>query len=119
LASARDSTGPLAVDSTNVYWWEFDDTQSAGVIREVPLTGGTPTTLVSASSGVEAIALDAANIYWVDAYGKIMKAPLSGGTSTVLATLAADDLHSSLAVDATNVYWMRGGTVASVMKVAK
>jgi hypothetical protein len=49
------------------------------------------------------IALDGANVYWLNASnGGVMKSPLDGGAPTVLDE---GDISWGLAVDATHVYW--------------
>jgi hypothetical protein len=57
-----------------------------------------------------AIAVDATSVYWTDGNGDghINKAPLTGGTSTTIAT--GQYGSNSIAVDATSVYWQESGT---------
>jgi hypothetical protein len=65
----------VAADDTGVYW---TDRLDQGWIWKMPLEGGPSTPLASndqeVGSGM-AIAVDAANVYWMDGYGAIYKAP--------------------------------------------
>jgi hypothetical protein len=60
------------------------------------------------------MAVDAANVYFVDDQG-IESVPIGGGAVT---TLAAGVSANGIAVDANNVYWTSGGD-GTVMKLAK
>jgi hypothetical protein len=76
------------------------------------------------------IAVDATNIYWVDARGaRCRRCPRAGGPTTTLATypprsIAASENPTQLAVDVANVYWVEPGDAAagcgngSIMKVS-
>ena len=71
----------------------------------IPLAGGTPTTLATGQQ-TSAVAVDAANAYWVTYAtpgGVVMKVSLSGGTPVPLAT--QQNRAAPIAVDGTSVYW--------------
>jgi hypothetical protein len=82
---------------------------------------GTVTTLgtdIDEGYGVAAtgIALDDANVYWVDqtTVGTVRKVSKRGGTVT---TLARDTSPIAIAVDATSVYWSDvGGNIRRIPK---
>ena len=107
LASGDVTAMAIAVDRTNAYW----TTESLNVLFKVPLAGGTAMPLVKATDGgARFLALDAAAIYYTTATptnGKVMKAPLSGGTPVVLADGQA--AAWGIAVDGTDVYWANAG----------
>lgn len=59
--------------------------------------------LADAQAWPDFIALDGANVYWLNSSnGGVMKSPLDGGAPTVLDE---GDVSWGLAVDATHVYW--------------
>lgn len=63
--SPNSLPGALVVDDTTVYWTDWDGpSETKGRILEVPLTGGTPSTLLEAEELAPAIAVDATSVYW-------------------------------------------------------
>jgi len=126
-----DPGGPdsIAVDGTSVYW---DDTGDAGMgvadntaLMKAPLSGGgTVTTLASVAGpatmgGVDLLALDSTDVYWSSrafggfggVFGGVLRIPLSGGTTTTLASNAAP---LGIAIDSARVYWSNSTTVMTV-----
>jgi formylglycine-generating enzyme required for sulfatase activity len=105
---ASGPAGAIAVDGTNVYWTTEDS------VLSVPLGGGMPSTLASGQAGVEDVAVDSANVYWVTwgdtnyptyGVGAVVKAPLTGGAATTLASNGNQAGDNFLAVDGTSIYW--------------
>ncbi len=77
-----------------VYWTEY-----ASSVRTVSVDGGAPQTFATASNLVSnALAIDAANLYW-STNDAVYQAPLAGGTPKTIGPSAA-----AIAVDATSVY---------------
>lgn len=81
----------------------------------LPLTGGTPATLLSGRTPVN-MTVDETSIYWTEsgANGSIVKIPLAGGAPTTLAS--GQGFPYAIAVDGTSVYWTTTGD-GTVMKV--
>jgi hypothetical protein len=102
------SSYTVAIDDANVY------TTSRGQIISCAKEGcsGGPTVLATGPDTAMGIAVDAANVYWVQQAPNpaIFKAPKQGGSPTVLAQTDGYEI----AVDATNVYWAG----SSIQKVA-
>ena len=109
VEGAADS---LAVDDASVYW-----TDSLYVYSQ-PKDGGKPKKLASDQGQPVAIAVDAANAYWVNnegvPLGVVMEGPLDGSGAITLAGQQSDP--SGLAIDATYVYWTAYGD-GTVMRV--
>jgi hypothetical protein len=81
----------------------------------VPIAGG-PTTVLVPNMSADAITVDGTSVYWVSILSAtVSKAPLAGGTPTVLAT-GQMSLASVVAVDGQAVYWIANG---QVLKAAK
>lgn len=131
LATSLNVVIGYAVDDTNVYWGSADD----DIQRcKIDGCGGTGTFVTKASKGVQSIAVDATNLYWVgqDASDNstIMKIAktATNGTGTLLATSNATSMgFERIATDGAFVYWtaddgnvrrvpVGGGTMAIVGK---
>jgi hypothetical protein len=115
LAQGGEGAG-MVMDANSIYWID----SNTGDVLMVPISGGTPTTLVSGALPVSlahgnGIALDATSVYWTNSgAGTVMKVPIGGGAPTTLASGGAS--ANGMAVDATSVYWTDAVTNA-VMKV--
>jgi hypothetical protein len=107
---------PVAVDASNLYYGfhGLGGGNTYGPVLQLPLAGGTPTTLATGLHMVDGIAVDAANVYWADNSGSVLRVPIGGGAVTTLATKQV--LCGDIAVDATHVYFT---TVSAVLKAPK
>jgi hypothetical protein len=107
---------PVAVDANNLYYGfhGLGGSNTYGPVLQLPLAGGTPTTLATGLHMVDGIAVDAANVYWTDNNGDVLRVPIGGGAVTTLATKQV--LCGDIAVDATHVYWV---SVSAVLKAPK
>jgi hypothetical protein len=103
----NSNTYGIAVDSTSVYWTDFND---PGVVSKVPRGGGQATTLATGHVAF-GIAVDATSVYWVNgggaSAGSLMKVARSGGTPVTLAMGFPGPI--GLAIDAQNAYVTVGG----------
>jgi hypothetical protein len=107
--------GPLAITligcSSNVYWTDF----AVGDVNAV-IGQDQPIQVASNLSAPAGLGSDGSNLYWADyGDGTIKRAPIAGGTPTILATSQIAPL--GVAVDPTSktVFWTTGdGTIKSV-----
>jgi hypothetical protein len=79
----------LAMTATHLYW-----TSGSNLLR-VPRTGGSSSIVhdsVAAYPGV--LAVDSGDIYWADRDGWLKRAPVEGGTPTLLAEFSAESLEA-------------------------
>jgi hypothetical protein len=120
LVSQEDYAGPIAVDSTDVYWL------GGGALKKIGKNGGT-VTILATGPGYN-LALDATNVYWVvyiDGFPssvEVRKISKNGGPVTTLAKIANISNYYGIAVDGTNVYWtestmaINGGMIKTLPK---
>ncbi len=102
----------MALDATNLYVTAYDALDNVSGndrIIQIPLDGGTPTTLASTPRQqgdgpyeIYDIAVGATNVYWLDP-GVVRSVPIGGGAVTAVATGLAGPMR--LAVDDQAVYW--------------
>jgi hypothetical protein len=99
LATSGNNISDIAVDATNVYW----TTSNGTAVLQVPVDGGTVTTLASLGQPVGELVAASGNVYF-DADGAVLSIPAGGGTIVTLVSAGA----YSFAVDASNVYTFEG-----------
>lgn len=120
LASGLSTVGPIAIDSTTVYWSDM-----FGGVASVPIAGGSVTTLVPPQytlppstildDSPAAIAVANGSVYWTStpldgtSPGTIDAVSTSGGAARVVATPVTRP--TGLAVDDTFVYWGEVGAI--------
>ncbi|HEY8074851.1 MAG TPA: hypothetical protein VIF62_12095 [Labilithrix sp.] len=125
------STGNLkafavAVDDTNVYWSDGDDPASIDFAPKTA-TNAAPTPIAATQHNPLAIAVDAAHLYWANAF-----VGLGGGTGSInmcaftacAPVTLADNRRSplSIAVDDQAIYWAEfddGNGMGGIYKLAK
>jgi hypothetical protein len=73
---------------------------------------GTPVELASDTSPPIDITVDSTSVYWTDSDGDVMKTPICGGASVVLAQ--GQGWLKGIAVDSTSVYWAGASGVSKV-----
>jgi hypothetical protein len=115
----------LAVDTNNVYVWSVgtfnlgsEINNHDGTVVQIPLDGGAPITLGSGlevlydAAYLNAVAVDAQYVYWVQGAvgndGAIMRVPIGGGTP--VAIYSTQEIPQAVVSDGTNVYWATWGT---------
>jgi len=113
LASGQSGPDNIVVDATRAYWTNDD-----GTIVAVPLSGGPPVTLATASS--PRIAVNGGTLYWTDfTNGTVMSEVVDAGVPVTLASGQSNP--GRIAADGTSAYWINGGTgprSGAVMKVS-
>jgi hypothetical protein len=90
-----------------------------GAVMQAGLVGGVPLTLVSNQFYPNALAVDAANVYFTvgkGGGGTVVKVPIGGGAAITLASAQA--YPTSVAVNSTRVFWVNFGT-GTINSVAK
>jgi hypothetical protein len=113
IADQQSLPHGLAVDGAFIYWLNTD-----GSVMKAPIAGGAWTELATgpiaerSDPGQRGLALDADNVYWVNAAtgesdGQVLKVSKNGGKVSVLAD---KEFHPvAIAVDSLNVYYTTFG----------
>jgi hypothetical protein len=120
--------GPIAVSGANIAWVATETTAEGTrhtSILTAALSRGAAMTLAVGSWDVRGLAMNATDVYWIDAGtlypeggfwkskgdGSVMRAPVAGGSSIVVA--AGQAAPGSIALGNDAVYWTTssGGTV--------
>jgi hypothetical protein len=99
VLATGQSSGPLAVDDTYVYWMDVNH----GMTR-VPKGGGAVSTLPSTPLSLDDLVQDGAFLYYLNLNG-VWRLPKDGGLPTLLSCSGG----VALRVDATDVYWVGDG----------
>jgi hypothetical protein len=111
LVSQEDFAGPIAVDSTDVYWL------GGGALKKIDKNGGTATVLATGPG--YSLALDDTNVYWIAFINgfpnsaEVRKVGKNGGLVTTLAKIANINNFYGIAVDGTNIYWTESTTATN------
>jgi hypothetical protein len=109
LASSLMLAEALAVDARDVYVAEY----GGGRVLAIPIGGGPTRAVTSDQYAATSIVLDDQDVYVAGGYGRLTRAPKTGGTSTLLAS---ESNIFSIAVDASSVYWTNGDAVKKTSK---
>lgn len=113
------TTTAVFVQGGTVYWATDVSAGDAGDIRNVPVTGGSISTVTAAAGQVYYLTGDANNLYWVDNAGgglspALRTAPIAGGATVDITAGTADFID----MDASYVYTLFKNT-GDVVQVAK
>ncbi len=107
------NTGPYGLTGPNgftiydnVIYLTVGNGGGSGAIDTVPVTGGTPTPLITGLNTPTYITTDGTNLYWIDG-SDIYTAPIGGGTPQIFATGATP---SDLIYYGGYIYWTDGGS---------
>jgi hypothetical protein len=107
-------SSPL-VDADNIYE-VMSANQGPCEIARAPATGGDPSALIQTSFCPYSMATDGHDIYWANASGNssnngpmqctlsVVRAPVTGGSMTTLASITATEVPLQIAVESSNVY---------------
>ena len=119
LASGLCGPHSIAIDGSNVYFADGGD----GLVAKVAKTGGSPVVIANSQPLVGSVAVDATSVYWTATdtqglHGSLLRAPIAGGASTVVASgwppllegSGCGDSVQSLATDGVRVYWAAGAS---------
>jgi hypothetical protein len=108
LASGDRLSG-IAVANGSVYWVAGTSDASSGAIMQIPVSGGTPTTLTTRPGPPAHIAADSSFVYWSEMTpGAIMKVAIAGGAA---GTVASAQMPWWIALGETDVFWMGQGVM--------
>jgi hypothetical protein len=102
----------LQVEGSRLFW--IDD---PSLLRSVPVTGGTPTDLITGAGAISTFVTDSTHIFAAmqDA-GQLVRLPHAGGTPTVLATFPRSSVPN-LAQTGTHLLWSTSNGVRAVPKL--
>jgi hypothetical protein len=114
IAGISSSSPPIAVNSSHLFIadkWR---------IKRLHINGGIVETIVAADDGIEDIAIDESNIYWIEEpISAVRKAPLNGGLVTTLSDHGSGwGPPGPIRVLNGYVYWMDGFDTIEKVSVA-
>jgi len=94
----------IAIDAVNVYY------SDGGLIKKYNKSDGTIIALTSDPHGMYNIAVDAANVFWIEydsnsSTGTLKKVSTNGGNAAILAARLSSSNFYGLGVDDSYVYW--------------
>jgi hypothetical protein len=105
----------LAIDNSYLYTAYLYYSGDPFTITRVPLSGGSLTTLSSASIGsIAGVAVDTTSVYWVGSTAA-MKTSLGGGVGITLCSVQGSPY--AVALDSSNLYWSNSATSGAIMSV--
>jgi len=116
-SSLLGTTSGFTVDASRVFVVVSPTVEDAGVtVMAGPTDGGTPVAVTTAprllssrNLPVGTVLVDEASVYWViPGGGEVLRAPITGGASTTLASDAYPRAPSCFALDESAVYWADG-----------
>ncbi len=111
---------PYAIDTKNVYF--VSASNGACATESAPLAGGMVSTLTSQGCP-SGLASDGTYLYWATNAStsngsqctvQIERIPISGGSPSTFASIAANEAPSGVAVDATSVYLLTNASLWAV-----
>jgi hypothetical protein len=77
LASTASLDMPIAIDTTNVYYWALEANLTSGSLMRLPIGGGHPVTLASGQPAPVRMVVGATSVYWTtgesNSGGAVMK----------------------------------------------
>jgi hypothetical protein len=120
LASDVPNPSFLVTDGAFLYWTDFVETDAGtplGRVMKMPVAGGAEVTLATEPGMFPAgLAVDTANVYWVDDHGALYAAALAPDAGGAPVVLAAGVAASSIAADGQYVY-VESGLGSGVARV--
>jgi hypothetical protein len=107
----------IGADSANLYWTDVGN----GTVVEMPKSG-TAVTLATGQSvgsfyGGSSLAVDSANVYWLNSDGSVRAVPKSAGPTPPSTILVSTGGAGGIAADGANVYFTNLGA-GTVMRTA-
>jgi hypothetical protein len=86
--------GAVAVTGAHLYWTLDAPNAGAATIFSVPITGGMAVALAAQQPHAERLAFDNVSLFWTTGTdGQVVRVPLSGGASDVVASGLGSALH--------------------------
>lgn len=115
LASGQSTSMGLALDQDSVYWANY--LAPGDVLRVAKDGAAAPLVLATVGMGLTRIAVDEANVYFLDFYGSTLnRVAKTGGIASLLAT--EKGLLGGFAIDATSAYLAAGTDLVVVDKAS-